>query len=134
MGCTDREAREAIQGAKRLLADRAGYSKAELHKEMLLDQEQASSRPAAGRIGRTGRHRMQVSLKAVMAAVTNEGPEVLTKDADGYWDDQRRRCPWTDPSPDSCIPTVRKLSNRYGRVISRTIFHSDGTKTELKVG
>lgn len=77
----------------------------------------------SNRLGKTsGRLRMQVDLRAVMNAVDGEGPEVLTKAADGYWADMRRRHPHIAcgrPDPGQSINGMR---NRHGRVSTKIMF------------
>ena len=69
----------------------------EAKQELESDIALSRSMGPAQRIGKTGRHVFRASLKAVMAVVNQEGPEVMTAAADGYWEDMKKRFPHTDP-------------------------------------
>jgi hypothetical protein len=109
-----------------------GYSEAQMRAAMRRDQERAGLRLERVRIGRTGRMTHSVDLDAAMCAVNNEGPDVLSAAADGYWADQRRRYPWIDCDPDTRGSVG--LRNRLGRVKERTVYGPHGERRVLAAG
>lgn len=79
-----------------------------------------------GRIGKTGRLDRRVHVDAVMNAVDSEGPEVLSRAADGYWRDQERLYPWISTRPAGPVQSANGMRNRFGRVKLKMFFDRSG--------
>ena len=75
-------------------------------KDLAARREAAGAKPGEGRVG-------GVHIKALMAAVQSEGPEVLSASADGWWNDMKRAYPWM--CADGRVPDGNSLNGRYGR-------------------
>lgn len=106
------------------------YTEQELRREARQDQLLARQMGPSGRIGRNGRHTFRGSLKAFMAVYNNEGPEVATAAAKGYWDDQKRRFPWLDPEQGLRTPSTNLT--RLGRASERTVYRPGEPKRTVR--
>jgi len=84
------------------------------------DKALSRSRGEVRRFGRSGRLTMQVDQVAFMNAVRLEGQGVVHDS--GYWEDMRRRHPWTDTMPDKSVRPVHVMRNRYGRVSWQKVY------------
>jgi hypothetical protein len=93
--------------------------------------ELARRRPEVARVGNTGRLRRQVPLDAVMNAVNSEGPEVLSKAADGYWADMDRRHPQIAGAGTAVGQSLNGMRNRHGRVSVKILVGRDGVRKEV---
>ena len=100
-----------------------------LRKAKVVDQQVARAHGESRRMDGDGRHTFRASLTAVMNAVATEGREVMMEEGNGYWEDMKRRYPWTNPSPDHGQPSLSARHNRHGR-LSRRIIYSNRGKCE----
>ena len=107
----------------------AGYGPAEAKRAMLHDQKVAGL--GLGTRTKYARVEQRVSLEAVMRAVVTEGPEVMTRAADGYWADMRRRHPWIRGDGERQAGGGR---NRLGRWKERTTYLRDGGRVVERQG
>lgn len=104
--------RQAVGAAQKRL-DAAREFAAKEMKELRERREAVGAKPGEGRVG--GWHR-----DAVFNAIAQEGPEVMTSAADGYWRDMKRLYP--ESCADGRVPGTDSLNghgNRYGRVKER---------------
>jgi hypothetical protein len=83
------------------------------------DRKLARQRGEYRRFGKSGRMTREISVEAVMNAVDNEGREVLSREAEGYWKDQDRRYFGID---EGAVRNARVMRNRYGRVSFRKVY------------
>lgn len=84
-------------------------------KELRAKREAVGAKKGEGRIG--GYHR-----DAVMKAIMEYGPDVMTPAAQSFWDDQKRMYP--EMSADGVIPGTDSLNgrrNKYGKVKEKWI-------------
>lgn len=82
-------------------------------KDLAAKRKAVGAKPGEGRIG--GVHR-----DALFEAVRQEGPEVLSSAAKGWWDDQKRLNPWM--CADGVVPGTDSINghrNRLGKVSER---------------
>lgn len=126
MGSESREAREAyIRSRLRAIhVEKLRAAQAEV------TQAAADMRNVDGRVGRTGRMRMQVPMQAVANAVFSEGKAVLRDET--YWADMRRRHPEIAIGRD--VGVVKGLRNRFGRVKERIRFVGGRKVVETAAG
>jgi len=92
---------------------------------MRRDQQAARARGELKRFG-SGRLHMQCDVEAFINAVDQEGHAVLSPEARGYWEDQKRLYPWTNAMPDKCVPGLGARHNRLGRVSFRKVYTKRG--------
>ena len=107
----DRQATGAAQ--KRL--DRAREFAAKEMQDLRERRKAVGAKPGEGRVG--GWHR-----DAVMNAVEQYGPEVLSESANGFWDDMKRLYP--ESCADDRVPGTDSLNGhgcKFGRVSRRYV-------------
>jgi len=109
------------------------YSQAQLHAARRRTEEVRALRGMSGRIGKTGRHQLQVDPIAYFNAINANGG--VNREGKSVWDDpeyisdMKRRHPEIDPFSDRAI--VRAPVNRFGRVRERTYYRA-GEKVTVK--
>lgn len=105
----DRELTGAAQAALDRKREFAAKEMAELRER----RKVAGAKPGEGRVG--GWHR-----DAVMGAIETYGPDVMGKDAQGFWDDMKRLYP--ESCADDRVPGTDSANGhgcKYGRVSKR---------------
>ena len=95
--------------------DRAKREAQAAMKDLAEQRRAAGAKPGRGRVG-------GVHYDALMNAVQNYGPEVLTPAAKGFWEDQKRRHPWM--CADGVVPGTDSANGhacRQGKVRERMV-------------
>ena len=72
---------DATYGARQRKMERAKAATAAAMKDLAAKRKAAGAKSGEGRIG-------GVHIDAVMEAINQEGPEVMSQAASGWWDDQ----------------------------------------------
>ena len=104
-----------VQG-KKLVSDGHGAAQAKMNRAKAANyaamRDLAAKRQAAG--VKAGEGRVGgIHQEAVMEAIRQEGPEVMTTAAKCWWDDQVRLNPWL--AADGVVPDGNSANGRYGR-------------------
>ena len=98
------------------------------------DCARAYRKSGDGRFGPSGRHTGSMNQVLMTNAILHEGHEVMSREGQASYMEDMKRDPeyreFLDIHPDQCVPTG--MRNRHGRVKSRTIYHTDGTRTHIE--
>lgn len=97
---------DATYGARQRKMERAKAATAAAMKDLAAKRSAAGAKSGEGRVG-------GVHIDAVMEAINQEGPEVMSQAASGWWEDQKRLNPWM--CADGVVPDGNSPNGRYGR-------------------